>query len=70
MTKAERKKLRKNLPAGFLNILAAQLGFTPQYISDVIRGTRTNRNVMEAAILLAEETANVEKELKAKLAAI
>lgn len=56
MTKEELEKIRKNMPIGYLAILAERTGKTRDSVSKVLRGVFHSDEIIEAAIILAKET--------------
>jgi len=61
------KKLRKNLPVGYSRVLAERTGYSQGMVMLVIQGHRNNYKILDAAILLAEETKQVILSKKEKI---
>lgn len=55
MTKKVLQKLRKAMPPKYRDTLAAQFDVTTSYIDQIMRGEKTRHDIIDAAILLAEE---------------
>lgn len=51
---AELKKLRKELPKGYREILATAHGITPSHVDSIFNGTRENLEVIKSAVVLAK----------------
>jgi len=50
-----RKEIKKNLQKGDIKEVADNLQFSPDYVSLVLKGERTNMEVLEALIAKSEE---------------
>ncbi len=55
ITSIELEKLKSSLPSDHLTILIKRTGFSRTYIYQVLAGERTNTQIIDAAIALAEE---------------
>jgi hypothetical protein len=65
MSRDDLKKLRKNLPKGSRETLAAQFGFSRGYIDHILTGVRENEEVIIAAVnLVSEHKKNMEQAQK------
>lgn len=55
MSPSELKKLKKSLPKNHLDVLSKNSGFSKTYVWQVLAGERNNNDIIDAAILLANQ---------------
>jgi hypothetical protein len=67
MTYKERLKLRKRLPADGSSQISKATKFTQAYVNMVLKGTRSNNQIIDKAIEIANEHQEYLKNNKQKL---
>lgn len=67
MTPKQLKNLRKKLPVGYADKIAAITGYKPDTIYKVLTGKRKNIGIILTAIELAEENVKTENDTRQKL---
>jgi len=55
LTKLEIKKLKKELPRGYAEMVAKEFGVTKSYVNYVASGSRQNIKILNRLIAMAQE---------------
>jgi transcriptional regulator with XRE-family HTH domain len=67
LTQGQLQKLKAELPHGWSARLAERTGFSPNYVSLVLKGKHFNMDIVNEAIKLRDEYRIIKEQLKAKL---
>ncbi|MCT4638169.1 MAG: hypothetical protein N4A72_10720 [Bacteroidales bacterium] len=67
LTQGQLQKLKAELPHGWSARLAERTGFSPNYVSLVLKGKHFNMDIVNEAIKLRNEYRKTKKRLQKKL---